>query len=113
MVKGRTSITWSRFPRENQTFITSADNASGSGNPRRRQAASSVLRNRQAIVIGPTPPGTGVIAPAPRRTPLRPTALTLALVPEASDEYVAPTADCGKVAAFRMDHGDRAIGGEQ
>ena len=28
------------------------------------RAASSVLRRRQAIVIGPTPPGTGVIAPA-------------------------------------------------
>ena len=28
------------------------------------RAASSVLRSRQAIVIGPTPPGTGVIAPA-------------------------------------------------
>ena len=36
----------------------------GSGRPRRRQAASTVLRSRQAIVIGPTPPGTGVIAPA-------------------------------------------------
>ena len=28
------------------------------------QAACTVLRNRHAIVIGPTPPGTGVIAPA-------------------------------------------------
>ena len=28
------------------------------------RAASRVLRSRQAIVIGPTPPGTGVIAPA-------------------------------------------------
>src|SRR6516225_6728026 len=37
---------------------------SGSGRPRRRQAARNVLSNRQAIVIGPTPPGTGVIAPA-------------------------------------------------
>ena len=36
----------------------------GSGRPRRRQAVSTVLRSRQAIVIGPTPPGTGVIAPA-------------------------------------------------
>ncbi len=40
-----------------------AQNA-GSGRPRRRQAASKVLSKRQAIVIGPTPPGTGVIAPA-------------------------------------------------
>ena len=30
-------------------------------------AARSVLRSRQAIVIGPTPPGTGVIAPATSR----------------------------------------------
>ena len=28
------------------------------------QAARSVLCSRQAMVIGPTPPGTGVIAPA-------------------------------------------------
>ena len=28
------------------------------------QAAVSVLSSRQAMVIGPTPPGTGVIAPA-------------------------------------------------
>ncbi len=32
--------------------------------PRRARYAVSVLRSRQAIVIGPTPPGTGVIAPA-------------------------------------------------
>ncbi len=29
-----------------------------------RQQAVSVLASRQAMVIGPTPPGTGVIAPA-------------------------------------------------
>ena len=29
-----------------------------------RQQAVTVLARRQAIVIGPTPPGTGVIAPA-------------------------------------------------
>src|SRR5437016_12219640 len=39
----------------------------GSGRPRRRHAASSVLRRRQAIVIGPTPPGTGVIARSEER----------------------------------------------
>src|SRR3546814_14573087 len=32
--------------------------------PSRRHAETSVLRIRHAIVIGPTPPGTGVIAPA-------------------------------------------------
>ena len=37
---------------------------SGSLSPVRRCAATSVLRSRQAMVIGPTPPGTGVIAPA-------------------------------------------------
>ena len=34
---------------------------------RRLRAATSVLRSSIAIVIGPTPPGTGVIAPRPRR----------------------------------------------
>ena len=37
---------------------------SGSSSPLARQQAVSVLASRQAIVIGPTPPGTGVIAPA-------------------------------------------------
>jgi len=37
---------------------------SGSVTPRWRQAAISVLLSSSAMVIGPTPPGTGVIAPA-------------------------------------------------
>ena len=37
---------------------------SGSGRPLARQQAVRVLASRQAMVIGPTPPGTGVIAPA-------------------------------------------------
>src|SRR5690625_539993 len=37
---------------------------SGSGSPLIWQQAVSVLTSRQAIVMGPTPPGTGVIAPA-------------------------------------------------
>ena len=37
---------------------------SGSGKPFARQQAVSVFASRQAMVIGPTPPGTGVIAPA-------------------------------------------------
>lgn len=36
----------------------------GSANPCARAVAVNVLAKRQAIVIGPTPPGTGVIAPA-------------------------------------------------
>ena len=37
---------------------------SGSFTPRWRQAAISVLLSSSAMVIGPTPPGTGVMAPA-------------------------------------------------
>jgi hypothetical protein len=37
------------------------------GNPADVHAALTVLASRQAIVIGPTPPGTGVIAPATSR----------------------------------------------
>ena len=37
---------------------------SGSGRPSTRKVAVRVLASRQAMVIGPTPPGTGVIAPA-------------------------------------------------
>ena len=36
----------------------------GSANPLARQQAVRVLARRQAMVIGPTPPGTGVMAPA-------------------------------------------------
>ena len=32
--------------------------------PRRRAAAKSVLRKRQTVVFGRTPPGTDVMAPA-------------------------------------------------
>src|SRR5688572_16418869 len=41
-----------------------ADHTLGSGKPADAQAARSVLRITQAMVIGPTPPGTGVTAPA-------------------------------------------------
>ena len=41
---------------------------SGSGRLLARQQAVSVLASRQAMVIGPTPPGTGVIAPATSAT---------------------------------------------
>ena len=37
---------------------------SGSLMPRCRHAAISVLLSSSAMVMGPTPPGTGVIAPA-------------------------------------------------
>ena len=38
--------------------------SAGGGRSERAQAALTVLASRQAMVIGPTPPGTGVIAPA-------------------------------------------------
>ena len=41
-----------------------AHSPSGTAHPRRAQAASTVFRSRHAMVIGPTPPGTGVIDPA-------------------------------------------------
>jgi len=41
----------------------------GSGRPCARRHAVSVLARRQAIVIGPTPPGTGVMAPATAAAP--------------------------------------------
>jgi hypothetical protein len=36
----------------------------GGGRPACMQAARSVFTSRHTIVIGPTPPGTGVMAPA-------------------------------------------------
>jgi hypothetical protein len=36
----------------------------GAGSPACVQAACSVLTSKHTIVIGPTPPGTGVMAPA-------------------------------------------------
>lgn len=37
---------------------------SGSASPFARQQAVTVFASKQAIVMGPTPPGTGVMAPA-------------------------------------------------
>src|SRR5439155_5396442 len=63
----------------------------GSGKPRRRQAASKVLSKRQAIVIGPTPPGTGVIAPATALTEAKSTSPTTRPRPSSSAVGVIPT----------------------
>ena len=48
--------------------------------PSRRQAETKVLRIRQAMVIGPTPPGTGVIAPATSLADSKSTSPTSALL---------------------------------
>ena len=44
------------------------------------QAAITVLRNKQAIVIGPTPPGTGVISDAWADAPSKSTSPTFPLL---------------------------------
>ena len=101
-----------------------------------------MLRSKQAIVIGPTPPGTGVIAPATARTAVKSTSPTTRLRPSASAiglmptsitvapglTQSAPTIFGWPVAAirmsarrqisaasraFRVGHGYRAIGGEE
>ena len=46
------------------------------GSAARRRAASSVFWSSIAIVIGPTPPGTGVIAPATSATASKSTSPT-------------------------------------
>ena len=43
---------------------SAALHTAGVGNPLIAQVARTVLTIRHAIVIGPTPPGTGVMAPA-------------------------------------------------
>src|SRR6202035_1571495 len=62
----------------------------GSGRTLRRHAASRVLRNRHAIVIGPTPPGTGVIATATRRTESKSTSPTRWLPPLGKATVLTP-----------------------
>ena len=51
------------------------------GNPADVHAALTVLASRQAIVIGPTPPGTGVIAPATSRASSNATSPTTRRLP--------------------------------
>ena len=102
------------------------------------RAASRVLTSSIAIVIGPTPPGTGVIAAATSRRPprsrrrrqrpasprLMPTSITTApgltiSAPTSrgdahrGDQHVGLAADRGEVAGARVAHGHRRVGGEQ
>src|SRR3974390_1633101 len=56
---------------------------SGAGSPACMQAARSVLKRRHAIVIGPTPPGTGVMAPATSRASAKLTSPTIRDLPPA------------------------------
>src|SRR5262249_30298920 len=51
------------------------------GRPARRRASCSVLYIRQATVIGPTPPGTGVRCPATARASSKATSPTSLVLP--------------------------------
>ena len=99
---------------------------------------SRVFSIRQAIVIGPTPPGTGVIAPAmaaaspnatsptsrPSGSRFTPTSITVAPGaiqsprtssgrPTAATNDVCPAAFGGEIAGARMRDSDRGIGRHQ
>src|SRR6202035_18987 len=63
----------------------------GSGNPAPIQAARSVLASRHAIVIGPTPPGTGVIAPATSTASAKLTSPTMRDLPPSTVSRLIPT----------------------
>ena len=82
------------------------------------QVACSVLSSRQAMVIGPTPPGTGVIAPATSLASAKATSPTMRDLPPARRNAVDADVDHGRarldpVAAhhLRLAHGgDQHIG---
>src|SRR6185369_14008375 len=66
-------------------------NPSGSARPARRCAATRVLRMSMAIVIGPTPPGTGVIAPATSAASAKATSPTKRPLPSSVGMRLIPT----------------------
>src|SRR5205085_10268305 len=76
------------FPKRRQ--VSRIQNT-GSVRPRRRQAASQELSKRQPLVLGPTPPGTGVIAPATALTEAKSTSPTIRLRPSGSAAGLIPT----------------------
>src|SRR5437879_2097666 len=80
-----------RFPREQNDDHGQASSGTGSASPRRAAAAASVLRSRQAIVIGPTPPGTGVIAPATLLVAAKSTSPAIRTLPSAPVIRLIPT----------------------
>ena len=67
----------------------------GTGSPARALAAINVLSNRHAIVIGPTPPGTGVIAPATFSTSAKATSPIRRDLPSGKGEAVDADVDHG------------------
>ena len=69
--------------------------SAGAGKPAIAQAARTVLASRQAIVIGPTPPGTGVIAPAISVTSAKATSPTMRDLPPSCRHPVDADVDHG------------------
>ena len=57
-------VSYARLDDQTLELTAQAVRPTGSGRSLARQQAVTVLARRQAMVIGPTPPGTGVIAPA-------------------------------------------------
>ena len=82
------------------------------------QAARTVFASRQAIVIGPTPPGTGVIAPATFAASAKATSPTRRVLPPSPGDAVDADIDHGRarldpVAAHHLrpaDRGEQQIG---
>ena len=77
---GRTEIATARSP-----------HTLGGGRPANAQAARTVLTSRQAIVIGPTPPGTGVMAPATAQASAYATSPTSRVLPPSAGTRLIPT----------------------
>ena len=57
-------VSYARLDDQTLELTAQAVRPTGSGRSLARQQAVTVLARRQAMVIGPTPPGTGVMAPA-------------------------------------------------
>src|SRR3546814_18625921 len=61
--------------------------------PSRKQAAVKVFCSRQAMVIGPTPPGTGVITPAVSPAEAKCTSPTHLVLPSSFGTRLIPTSN--------------------
>src|SRR5690606_7895637 len=68
-----------------------AHRPAGGTRPARICAATRVLRSSTAIVIGPTPPGTGVIAPATSTAEAKSTSPTSLVLPSPASIRLMPT----------------------
>ena len=89
---------------------------SGTGTPAWAQAARTVLRNSEAMVIGPTPPGTGVMAPATAAAPVSGVAALVSSKPAPVPPPLPPTRRrfprAPYVTPVRIYHGQTVLDGE-